>query len=136
MTVIQIPNLPAAIALSGSEQMEAVQAGSSVRITVSQVKDYAVGIGSTVASLTVTGTLNAQGDVTLGSGFPAPTVKVTNTLTVGQDVTLARGLNITTPFASIGVPTPATGFVLYCRATDGALVARSSLGTTTVLANK
>lgn len=135
MSVIQIPNLPAAIALSGSEQLEAVQAGSSVRITVSQIKDYAVGIGSTVASLTVTGTLNAQGDVTLGSGFPAPTVKVTNTLTVGQDVALARGLNMT-PTASIGVPTPASGFVLYCRATDGALVARSSSGTTTVLANK
>lgn len=135
MSVIQIPNLPAAIALSGSEQLEAVQAGSSVRITVSQIKDYAVGIGSTVASLTVTGTLNAQGDVTLGSGFPAPTVKVTNTLTVGQDVALARGLNMT-PTASIGVPTPASGFVLYCRATDGALVARSSLGTVTVMANK
>jgi hypothetical protein len=135
MSVIQIPNLPAAIALSGSEQLEAVQAGSSVRITVSQVKDYAIGIGSTVASLTVTGTLNAQGDVTLGSGFPAPTVKVTNTLTVGQDVTLARGLNIT-PSTSISVPTPATGFVVFCRSSDGALVARSSLGTVTVLANK
>jgi hypothetical protein len=135
MSVIQIPNLPAAIALSGSEQLEAVQAGSSVRITISQVRDYAIGISSTVAALTVTGTLNAQGDVTLGSGFPAPTVKVTNTLTVGQDVTLARGLNIT-PSTAISVPTPATGFVVFCRSSDGALVARSSLGTVTVLANK
>lgn len=136
MSVIQIPNLPAAIALSGSEQLEAVQAGSSVRITISQVRDYAIGISSTVAALTVTGTLNAQGNVTLGSGFPAPTVKVANTLTVGQDVTLARGLNITTPFLAIGVPTPATGFVVFCRSLDGALVARSSSGTVTVLANK
>ena len=35
--VVQIPNLPAAISLSGSEQMEIVQAGVSVRATVSQV---------------------------------------------------------------------------------------------------
>lgn len=37
MANIQIPNLPAAIAVSGAEQLEAVQAGSSVRVTVSQI---------------------------------------------------------------------------------------------------
>jgi len=37
MAVVQIPNLPAAIALSGSEQLEAVQAGTSVRVTVAQI---------------------------------------------------------------------------------------------------
>jgi hypothetical protein len=36
----QIPNLPAAIALSGSEQLEAVQAGTSVKVTVGQLGGY------------------------------------------------------------------------------------------------
>lgn len=37
MAVIQIPNLPAAIALTGAEQLEAVQGGTSVRITTGQI---------------------------------------------------------------------------------------------------
>ena len=36
----QIPNLPAAIALTGAEQLEAVQAGTSVRVTVGQLGGY------------------------------------------------------------------------------------------------
>lgn len=37
MSVIQIPNLPVAIALNGTEQLEAVQAGTSVRLTTAQI---------------------------------------------------------------------------------------------------
>lgn len=37
MSVKQIPNLPVAIALSGAEQLEAVQAGVSVRMNVAQL---------------------------------------------------------------------------------------------------
>lgn len=37
MSNIQIPNLPAAIALNGSELLEAVQSGVSVRITTAQL---------------------------------------------------------------------------------------------------
>lgn len=37
MSAIQIPNLPVAIGLNGTEQLEAVQAGASVRITTSQI---------------------------------------------------------------------------------------------------
>ena len=40
MSNIQIPNLPAAIALSGSEQLEAVQAGVSVKVTAAQIGAY------------------------------------------------------------------------------------------------
>jgi len=40
MSNIQIPNLPPAIALTGTEQLEAVQAGTSVRVTVSQLESY------------------------------------------------------------------------------------------------
>lgn len=37
MAQIQIPNLPVAIALNGTEQLEAVQAGTSVRVTTQQI---------------------------------------------------------------------------------------------------
>ena len=42
MAAIQIPNLPPAIALNGAELLEAVQAGSSVRITSSQIANLAL----------------------------------------------------------------------------------------------
>lgn len=38
---IQIPNLPVATALSGPEQVEIVQAGTSARCTVQQIADLA-----------------------------------------------------------------------------------------------
>lgn len=41
MANVKISALTAGTALSGSEQIEAVQGGSSVRITASQMKDYA-----------------------------------------------------------------------------------------------
>lgn len=40
MTNIQIPNLPAASALDGTEELEAVQAGTSVRTTVDDIGQY------------------------------------------------------------------------------------------------
>lgn len=40
MSVKQIPNLTPAISLNGSEQLEAVQSGSSVRITTAQIGAY------------------------------------------------------------------------------------------------
>lgn len=41
---IQIPNLPVAISLNGEEQLEAVQAGTSVRITSQQIANLAATI--------------------------------------------------------------------------------------------
>lgn len=43
---IQIPNLPVAISLNGEEQLEAVQAGTSVRITSQQIANLAATISS------------------------------------------------------------------------------------------
>lgn len=40
MSNIQIPNLPAVIALNGAEQMEAVQSGVSARLTVNQIAEF------------------------------------------------------------------------------------------------
>lgn len=47
-SAVQIPNLTAAVALNGQEQLEAVQAGSSVRVTVQQIANYSA---SAAASL-------------------------------------------------------------------------------------
>lgn len=41
MAIIQIPNLPQAVSVSGAELLEAVQAGSSVRVTISQIASIA-----------------------------------------------------------------------------------------------
>lgn len=53
---VQIPNLPAAIALSGTEQFESVQAGVSVRVTAAQITTYAIaqsaGLANAVAQAT------------------------------------------------------------------------------------
>jgi len=43
---VQIPNLPVGIGLNGEEQLEAVQAGTSVRITSQQIANLAATISS------------------------------------------------------------------------------------------
>lgn len=53
MALKQIPNLPVAIALNGTEQLEAVQAGTSVRITTDQIADY-IGTGATTLNIGIT----------------------------------------------------------------------------------
>ena len=52
MASIQIPNLGAAIALNGTEQLEAVQAGTSVRVTTRQIADLATNYGVPVTNTT------------------------------------------------------------------------------------
>ena len=44
MSVIQIPGLPQAISLSGAELIEAVQAGVSVKVSISQLSFYVTGV--------------------------------------------------------------------------------------------
>ena len=57
MSNVQIPNLPAAIALDGTEQVEIVQAGISSRGTATQLAQYARSYAnSTPASASATGT--------------------------------------------------------------------------------
>lgn len=41
MAVVQIPNLPVAVGLSGDEQLEIVQAGTSKRTSVQAVSNFA-----------------------------------------------------------------------------------------------
>ena len=51
MANTSIPNLPPVIALSGAEQLEVVQAGTSSRATVSQIAAASQGSVYTIATL-------------------------------------------------------------------------------------
>ena len=74
MSSIQIPNLTAAIALSGTEQFEAVQSGSSVRVTAAQlVALLNAGTGS-VTNVSFTG-----GIVSVASPTTTPALTVAGT---------------------------------------------------------
>jgi len=78
----QIPNLPAAISLNGTEQLEAVQAGVSVRVTSAQIAGLQAG---------PTGPTGAQG----GVGPTGPT-----------GPTGAQGQSITGPTGETGATGP------------------------------
>jgi parallel beta-helix repeat protein len=84
MSSVQIPNLPVAIALNGSEQLEAVQAGTSVRVTTNQIASLAslTGNGDSV-NVTATGSTTAR---TLANRF-ADVVNVKDFGAVGDGVT-------------------------------------------------
>lgn len=61
MSNIQIPNLPAAIALNGTEQLEVVQAGVSVRTTTSQVAGLQAGPTGPTGPIGLTGPTGPTG---------------------------------------------------------------------------
>ena len=62
MANVQIPNLPVAIALSGAEQLEAVQGGTSVRVTAAQIANLFS--SSYVTSVTGTAPIASSGGTT------------------------------------------------------------------------
>jgi len=61
MSSIQIPNLPAAIALNGSELLEIVQAGVSVRTTTNQLANLQIGATGPTGPTGPTGATGPQG---------------------------------------------------------------------------
>lgn len=65
MASIQIPNLPAATALTGAEQLEAVQAGTSVRVTIDQITDV---VSADVASYAAAAAASASAAATSAAG--------------------------------------------------------------------
>ena len=72
MSNVQIPNLPASVALNGNEQLEAVQAGTSVRVTTDQIATYtqaqypAPGVSSIATTAPITGgTITTTGTIGL-----------------------------------------------------------------------
>ena len=125
MSSVQIPSLPAATSLTGGEQLEAVQAGTSVYVTASQISGLTPGptgptgsigatgptgwtgptgpTGATGAPSTVTGPTGATGASGAASNVTGPTGPTGATGATG-----ATGLSITGPTGQTG-PTGATG---------------------------
>jgi hypothetical protein len=105
MANVQIPNLTAAIALNGTEELEAVQASSSVRVTTAQIATYtqsqypAPGLTSLATSAPITGgTITTTGTIGL-----APS-GVTNTYLASMSAGTVKA-NVT---GSAAAPTDAT----------------------------
>ena len=91
----QIPNLPPAIALNGTEQLEAVQAGTSVRITTAQLGSYittiypAPGVSQVDTSGPITG-----GPITSTGTIGLATAGVTNSYLAAMGPATLKG-NVT-----------------------------------------
>ena len=109
MSNVQIPNLTAATALNGSEEIEAVQAGSSVRVTAQQIANLTTNVGTvtqvdtsgpiTGGPITTTGTiaLASQGVTNAYLALmPAYTLKgnATGASAVAQDLTATQALGL------------------------------------------
>ena len=106
MSVVQIPNLTPATSLNGSEQLEAVQAGSSVRITTAQIGTYvattypAPGVSSVTANSPLSSS-TVSGAVTIR----LPTAAITNAY-LGQMAAGTVKANLTGGSASPSDVTP------------------------------
>lgn len=132
MTGISIPNLPPAISVSGSEEIEIVQSGTSRRATISQVFTnslYSISFGTTgltpatptVGAVTVSGTLNAANG---GTGFSSYTtgdlLYASGASTLGKLADVATGSVLLS--GGVGVA-PAWGKVDVSNMVSGTLAA-------------
>ena len=137
MSVSQIPNLTPATALSGSEQLEAVQAGSTVKVTASQIAAYtqAQYPVSTITSVTATSPLSST---TVGNAvtISLPVASVTNTYLAAMPNNTLMGnftggssqpvySTVSTALDSIGT---IQGGMIYRGATTWAQISAGSLG--------
>ena len=122
MSNVQIPNLPAATSLSGNEEIEAVQSGTSVRLTTAQIGQYVNGTYPPpgISAVTASSPLGATKSGTAVNIF-IPTAGVTNTY-LGQMAAGTVKANVTgttaspsdvTPSAVLDVIGSSTGLILY-----------------------
>lgn len=128
MANVQIPNLTAAIALNGTEQLEAVQAGSSVRITTAQIKalgttsslPWDVSVGGTGAATFSAGYLKASGTTPFTTSATIPSTDITglgtmsiqnadNVSITGGSISNAVVSGSSINSSTIGIATPAAG---------------------------
>jgi hypothetical protein len=146
VAVVQIPNLPAAISLNGTEQLEAVQAGTSVRVTVDQIAAYAIaqyppaGVTSIVTTSPITGgvitTTGTLGLETAGvtnlylAGTPAGTIKanVTGGTASPSDVTVSAVLDLISTTRGTMLYRNATQWVALAPGTAGYLLSTNGGG--------
>lgn len=105
MSNIQIPNLPPAIALNGSEQLEGVQAGVSVRLTVTQLGTYIASqyptpfVAQSPLNLT-DGVLSLIGNLAVPFRritAPGPVAMLSTDYEVGIDQTIGAAITVALP---------------------------------------
>jgi hypothetical protein len=77
MANITIPNLPATVSVDGTEQLEAVQNGTSVRVTAAQIASLAQNTQGTVTQINTAGAL-VGGPITTTGTISLPPDAVTN----------------------------------------------------------
>jgi len=129
---VQIPNLPAGIALNGTELLEAVQAGTSVYISTSQIASYASStfvtpsIGSVTANAPVTAA-TVSGAVTIGLSVNG----VSNTY-LAQMANNTLKANISGGSANPSDVTATSFLDAVFGSTTGNIISRSSSGWTSV----
>jgi len=115
MSNVQIPNLPVATSLNGTEQLEAVQAGVSVRVTSSQIAGLNPGPTGPAGVAGPTGPTGSQGPTgsTGPTGAIGPTGTVGNTGPTGPTGAGATGATGPTgptgPMSTIAGPTGSAG---------------------------
>ena len=127
MSVVQIPNLGAAIALNGTEQLEGVQAGTSVKLTVAQLGAYITaqypppGVSSVATSAPITGgTITTTGTIGLaGAGVTNAYLATMSAGTVKANVTGGSAQPTdATPSGVLDIIGSTRGSILYRGAAD------------------
>lgn len=101
---VKISDLPAATALAGTEPVPAVQSGSTVKATVTQIDTYVKANGATLAvavggtgATTLTGVLHGNGTSAVTAGAASLTADVSGTLPIangGTNLTAAADDNV------------------------------------------
>jgi hypothetical protein len=142
MAVIQIPNLPAAIGLTGAEQLEAVQGGTSVKITTGQIAALVSSIQYSAVPVTKTAnfSLAATDMIVINNNASSCVVTMLDAASyVGKVVTFinyqAVTLNSGSSSSGFGI-VPITGGsagTSILPATDGAWATVASNGTNWVI---
>jgi len=125
--VVQIPNLPAATALNGSEQYEGVQAGTSVRVSTAQIAAFInenyppPGVSSIATTSPITGgTITTTGTIGLEASG------VTNTYLATMVARTIKGNNTGNPATPIDMSMSMA--LDMVGSTRGALLYRGSSG--------
>ena len=137
MSVVQIPNLGAAVALNGTEQLEGVQAGTSVKLTIAQIGTYInaqyppPGVSSIATSAPITGgTITTTG--TIGLAGAGVTNTYLATMAAGTIKANATGGSAqptdVTPSAVLDIIGTSRGSLLYRGASVWSALAPSTAG--------
>lgn len=119
-----IPNLPAGTSLSGNEQLEAVQSGTSVRVTAAQIAALAQNTQGTVTQINTGGAL-IGGPITTTGTISLPPDAVTNEYLAEMPANTLKA-NITNLTANPTDVTPSQLFDDAFGAAEGSMVYRGA----------